>query len=57
MRDPKHLLLGGNTNPRQEDGPAYVYNWREDHFIEASRRDEDGAGDGVAGRAVLATTA
>ena len=29
MRDPYHLLLAGNNDPLMEEGPAYVYNWRD----------------------------
>ena len=30
MRDPNHLLLAFNSNPTEEEGPGYVYAWRDD---------------------------
>ena len=28
LMDPSHLLLGANTDPLEESGPAYLYDWR-----------------------------
>ena len=34
MRDPSHLLLAWNIDPTKEEGPGYVYDWREDWLVE-----------------------
>ena len=34
MRDPDHMLLAANTDPGLEQGATYVYNWRDQFFLE-----------------------
>ena len=35
-RDPTHFLLGGNNNSL-ETGPAYLWNWKSDEYIELGK--------------------
>ena len=34
LKDPRHLLLSANTDPLEESGPGYLYNWEDDEWIQ-----------------------
>lgn len=34
LKDPKHFVLGGNTDPYEESGPAYLYNWETQYMLQ-----------------------
>ena len=34
LRDPSHALLAANLNPSTENGPAFLWDWRNDEMIE-----------------------